>query len=124
MAPPALPFILAPPVSPGINTDPTLISENDNHSIANIFCFGAFADRHSSVVYHNLTGLFPFMSFGGSVCFFALYHYESNTILATPIAGLDNVSIFDAYKTYFEELEKKGFKPKLNIMDNQATKHI
>ena len=38
--------------------------------------------------------------------------------------GLDNVTIFKAYKQYFEELRRKGFKPKLNIMDNQATKHI
>ncbi len=28
------------------------------------------------------------------------------------------------YKKNFEELTSKGFKPKLNIMDNQATKHI
>ncbi len=53
-----------------------------------------------------------------------LYHYESNAILATPITGLNDVSIFNAYKTYFDVLTKKGFKPKSNIMDNQATKHI
>jgi hypothetical protein len=64
------------------------------------------------------------MSFDGSVCFFVLYHYESDAILTTPIAGLDNRSIFTAYKTYFKELTAKGFKPKLNIMDNQATNHI
>jgi hypothetical protein len=68
--------------------------------------------------------LFPFMLFNGSVCFFFLYHYESNAILATPIAGLDDVSIFNAYKKYFEDLTAKGFKPMLNIMDNQATQHI
>ena len=56
--------------------------------------------------------------------FFVLYHYESNAILANPIAGLDDVSIFEAYKKYFEELTAKGYKPKLNVMDNQATKHI
>jgi hypothetical protein len=33
-------------------------------------------------------------------------------------------TIFETYKKYFEELTSKGFKPKLNIMDNQATKHI
>jgi hypothetical protein len=75
-------------------------------------------------VYHDLTGLFPFMSYDGSVCFFILYHYESNSILATPITGLDTVSIYKAYKQQFELLMYKGFKPKLNIMDNQATKHI
>ncbi len=64
------------------------------------------------------------MSFDGSVCFFVLYHYESNAILAKPVTGLDNLSIFTAYKMYFEELTAKVFKPQLNIMDNQATKHI
>ncbi len=64
------------------------------------------------------------MSFDGSVNFFILYHYASNSILAKPITGLDIMSIFTAYKTYFEELTAKGFKPQLNIMDNQATNHI
>jgi hypothetical protein len=38
--------------------------------------------------------------------------------------GLDDVSIFNAYRKYFEELTAKRFKLKLNVMDNQATKHI
>ena len=75
-------------------------------------------------MYHKLTGCFPFMSYDGSVCFLVLYHYKSYAILATPIAGLDNMSIFQAYKTYFKDLSAKGYKPKLNIMDNQVTKHI
>ncbi len=41
-----------------------------------------------------------------------------------PITGLDDVSIYTAYKQQVELLTSKGFKPKLNIMDNQATKHI
>jgi hypothetical protein len=82
------------------------------------------ANRHSGIVYHNLTGSFPFMSFDGSICFFILYHYESNAILATLIAELDDVSIFSASKKYFKDLTAKGFKPKLNVMDNQATKQI
>jgi hypothetical protein len=64
------------------------------------------------------------MSLDGSVCFLVLYHYESNCILGTLIAGLDDKIIFEAYKTRFEELKSKGFKPKLNMMDNQAMKHI
>jgi hypothetical protein len=58
------------------------------------------------------------------VYFFLLYHYKSNSILANPIAGLDNVSIYNAYTTQFELLTFKGFKPKLNIMEKQATKNI
>jgi hypothetical protein len=64
------------------------------------------------------------MSYDGSVCFFILYHYESNAILGTPITGLDDTSIFEAYKKQFENLPAKGFKPKLNVMDNQVMKHI
>ncbi len=104
---------------------PNLIRmDDDDATIANIFCFGAFADKTSGIVYNDLTGSFPFMSLGGSICFFVLYHYESNCILASPIKGMDDRTIFETYNKYFEELTAKGFKPKLNIMDNQATKHI
>jgi hypothetical protein len=41
-----------------------------------------------------------------------------------PIAGLDDICIFNAYKKQFDSLTSKGFIPKINIMDNQATKHI
>jgi hypothetical protein len=96
----------------------------DDESIANVFCYGAFADKRSGVVYNDLTGSFPFVSYDGSICFLVMYHYEVNVILATPIAGLDDKSIFNAYKKNFDELASKGFKPKLNVMDNQATRYI
>ncbi len=70
---------------------PNLIRmDDDDTSIANIFCFGAFADKTSRIVYNDLTGSFPFISLEGSVCFFVLYHYESNCILASPIKGMDD----------------------------------
>jgi hypothetical protein len=97
---------------------------DDDESIANVFCFGTFADKVSGVVYNDLTGNFPFMSIDGSVCFFVLYHYETNAILVKPIANVDNRSIFAAYKEVFETLGSKGYKPKMNVMDNQATKYI
>ena len=77
------------------NSMPNLIGdEEDDASIANVFCFGAFADKQSGVMYNNLTGNFPFMSLDGSVCFLVMYHYDANAIFAIPIAGLDNVTIF------------------------------
>ena len=78
----------------------------------------------SGVVYNDLTGKFPFMSIDGSVCFFVLYHNKTNAILVKPIVNVDDRSIFAAYKEIFETLEAKGFKPKMNVMDNQATKYI
>jgi hypothetical protein len=128
MAPKDLPQMDAAPVFPvpafEAHLEPNPIAMDDDELIDNIFCFGAFANRNSGIIYHNLTGIFPFMSFNGSVCFFILYHYKLNAILIMPILGLDNMSMLNAYTTQFDELKAKGFKPKLNIMDNQATGHI
>jgi hypothetical protein len=117
---PAITFPVQPVESIGDNSEqmsvhnaqhPNLIGDDGNESIANVFGFGAFADINNGIIYHDLTGSFPFMSLDGSVCFFVLYHYKANCILASPIAGLDDKSIFEANKTRFRELEAKGFKP-------------
>ena len=67
-----------------------LIDNIEDESIANVFCFGAFADKVSGVVYNVCTGDFPYMSLDENVCFFMMYHYETNAILITPTAGLDS----------------------------------
>jgi hypothetical protein len=53
-----------------------------------------------------------------------MYQYKTNAILATPILGLDLASILEAFKQNFKSLEEKGYKPMINVMDNQATKVI
>jgi hypothetical protein len=77
---------------------------DDNESIANVFCFGGFADKNKGVVYNYMTGSFPFILLDGSVCFYIMYHYEANAILAKPISGLDNISVFNTHKMQFEDL--------------------
>ena len=47
-----------------------LINEIEDESIANVFCFGVFADKVSGVVYNDCTGDFPYMSLDVHVCFF------------------------------------------------------
>jgi hypothetical protein len=70
-APPVSPIFDAIPVYPGpaygAQSGPNVIIDDGDKSIANIFCFGAFADRNSGIIYHNLTGSFIFMSLDGSV---------------------------------------------------------
>jgi hypothetical protein len=97
---------------------------DDKESIANVFCVGMFADKNNGVVYNDLTESFPLILPDGSICFLLMYYYEANAILAKPISALDDISIFNAYKMQFNDLTSKGFKPKINIMNNQATKHI
>jgi hypothetical protein len=126
--PPVLPLFQQPPPyqGPAYGTlqGHNLIGLDDDESTANVFCFGVFADKNNGVVYNDLTGSFPFILLDGSICFFAMFHYKANAILAMPIAGLDDISITNAYKMQFNGLTAKGFKPKINIIDNQATKHI
>ncbi len=125
-APPILPIFEGPRPYKGPAYDARSVANliPDNESIANVFCFGAFADKISGVVYNDLTEKFPFMSIDGSVCFFVMYHYTTNAILVKPISNLENPSIFEAYKELLETLEAKGYKPKMNVMDNKATKFI
>jgi hypothetical protein len=67
-----------------------IINDDGDNSVANIFAFGAFANEHSSIVHHNRTGLFPFVSLDSSMCFFVLYHYKLKGIIADPIKGLED----------------------------------
>ncbi len=89
-----------------------IIPEVEDESIANVFCFGAFTDKMTGVVYNDCTGNFPFMSLDGNVCFLVMYHYETNAIFAIPISGLDSKSILEAYKNTFEYLVTKGINQK------------
>jgi hypothetical protein len=114
------PWINVRPIEHG----PNVIVEDDDSSAENIFCFGAFADKQTGILYNNLTGLFPYMSLEGNVCFLIVYHYESNAILMLPISGFDNNTIFAAYQTQFEFLESKGNKIRSNVMDNHFNKQI
>jgi hypothetical protein len=75
-------------------------------------------------MYNNLSRLFPYMSLEGNVYYLIVYHYESNAILGLPISEFDDNTVFAAYKTEFEFLESRGYKIKLNVMDNQCTKQI
>jgi hypothetical protein len=109
-----LPLFDKPPpyLGPAYNAiiRPAMIEDDDReNSITNVFCFGAFAEKVTGVVYNDLTGNFPFMSLDGSVCSFVMYHYETNSILATPIANLDNKSLFEAFTAKFKMLEEKEY---------------
>jgi hypothetical protein len=85
---PTHPFLPCPPCAPSIHQPvmPGLIPDDDheddgneprpafidhinNESIKNMFCFGAFANKNTGVIYNDCTGNFPFMSLDGNICF-------------------------------------------------------
>jgi hypothetical protein len=80
-----------------------IITDDDSPEEGNIFYFGAFAeDKHTGTLYNDLTGLFPFMSLEGNMCYLIIYHYETNAILALPITNLEDTTIFEGYKKQFK----------------------
>ena len=93
--PPAIQQI---PHMPNENRYQNIIPNDSDALIANVFCFGAFSDKRTGVMYNDMTGNFPFVSLDGSVCYLIIYHYETNSILATPITGLTDVIVFESYK--------------------------
>ena len=111
---PQIPFTLSPNVIVDDNMDNMIIDTN-------LYCFATFADKHTGMIYNDLTGTFPFMLLQGNVCFLVVYHYKSNTILALSISGFSYNVIFRAYNFFYEMIESKGFVIRFNIMDNQAS---
>jgi hypothetical protein len=84
--------VLEPSINVGpIKHGPNVIVKEDDSFAGNIFCFSTFADKQTGILYNNLTGLFPYMSLEGNVCFLIEYHYESNAILALPISGFTTI---------------------------------
>ncbi len=83
-------------VQPFPASNANVIEDDNTTSDANIFCFAAFADKQSEILYNNLTQTFPFMSLKGNVCFFIKYHYKMNAILALPLTGFSDSIIFAA----------------------------
>jgi hypothetical protein len=83
-----------PFVQPSKN--PKVIESNDD-STANVFIFAAFVDKRTGILYSDLTGTFPFMSFEGNVCFLVVHHYESNAILVLPVVNFSDNTILATY---------------------------
>ena len=60
------------------------------------------------------------MSLEGNQYFLVAYDYTINAILVRPTKDLESATIIKAFGSIFQELKGKGFKPQLNITDNQA----
>ena len=55
---------------------------------------------------------------------FVCYAYEPNAILVRPMKSRSDECFVAAYKEMYEYLESRGFKPKLNVTDNECSKAV
>ena len=55
---------------------------------------------------------------------FVCYVYEANSILVKPMKIRIDESYLESYKEMYKELEANGFKPTLNVTDNECSKAV
>jgi hypothetical protein len=67
------------------------------------------------------TGCFVVQSTSGNNYIFVLYDYDSNSIHAKPIPNRKQASIKTAYETVLRLLQRRGLRPKLHRLDNEAS---
>jgi hypothetical protein len=72
-------------------------------------------------LYTDLTGKFPVRSSKGNSYVMVCYVYDCNYIKVIPMKTLSASEWVKAYDTIHQELTVKGFKPKLQTLDNEAS---
>ena len=75
-------------------------------------------------IYTDLTGSFPVISERGNKLLYIAYSYDANGILWEPMKSKNGSEMSRVFKTVYDKLEKRGIKPKLHIMDNEASSTV
>jgi hypothetical protein len=70
---------------------------------------------------HGLTGKFPVRSSKGNSYVMVCYSYDCNYIKVIPMKSRSASEWVKTYDTVHQELTVKGFKPKLQTLDNEAS---
>lgn len=89
------------------------------HNKAN-FCYTTIFEP-TGKVYSDQTGNFQYTSSKGNNLLVIMYDYDSNAILAEPIANRKATSILDATKKLHNILRSKGHGPQTHILDNECS---
>jgi hypothetical protein len=72
-------------------------------------------------LYTNLTGKFPVRSSKGNSYVMVCYIYDCNYVRVIPMKSRSASEWVKSYYTIHQELTVKGFKPKLQTIDNEAS---
>jgi hypothetical protein len=72
-------------------------------------------------LYTDLTGKFPVRSSKGNYYVMVCYIYDCNYVKVIPAKSRSASERVKAYDSVHQELTVKGFKPKLQTLDNEAS---
>jgi hypothetical protein len=96
----------------------------DETAEVELFIGATIAEQNEGTIYTDNTGRFPIQSFHGKKVQFVAYEYRSNAILVQALRDETDKSMLDAFQDIYKYLTDRGFKPKLNVMDNQCSKAV
>jgi hypothetical protein len=71
-------------------------------------------------LYMDLTGRFPVRSSKGNWYVMICYYYDCNYVKPVPMKSRSASELLKAYGGIHQELASRGFKPKLQTLDNEA----
>ena len=80
-----------------------------------------FFIRHSSKIYSDQTGKFPYTARSGNQYLMIVYVVDANLILATPFKNKTKTHLTEAYLKTKKELDKRGFIIDMHVLDNEAS---
>jgi hypothetical protein len=72
-------------------------------------------------LYTDMTGKFPVRSSKGNSYVMLCYIYDCSYVQVIPIKSRSDSEWVKAYESIYQELTVKGFKPKLQTLDNEAS---
>ena len=97
---------------------------NDEEAEVELFVGATIAEQNEGTIYTDNTGRFPIQSFHGKKVQFVAYEYRSNAILVRALQDETDKSMVEAFQDIYKYFTERGFKPKLNVMDNQCSKAV
>ena len=100
--------------------NPPKTTEEFNH----LFCYTGQVNNKDGTIYVDLTGNFPIRSLAGHTSIFVVYDWTTNAILVRAMKGASDNEMIKAFKDVITYLTNRGYKPKINILDNVASKTI
>ena len=81
-------------------------------------------DEPTGKLHTNLTGHFPIQSSRGHRYILVAYNFDSNSIHVKPLKSRHDNDTIKAYEDIYNMLTRRGLKPQLHWLDNEASKAL
>jgi hypothetical protein len=89
-----------------------------------MFCFAALANLNTGTMYTDLSDAFPLRSFKSMQYIFVAYIYDLTAILVHAMPSKNNAAMITAFAKILATLAAHGYKPTLNLTDNEWLKTV